>query len=60
LIFLSKNPPRDFWLRWLRNANSVWGWFTGRLCGHKPPADWKFINGCWYPPSAQNFLRAQK
>jgi cellulose synthase/poly-beta-1,6-N-acetylglucosamine synthase-like glycosyltransferase len=58
LIFLSKNPVRDFWLRWLRNANGIWGWVTGRLFGHKPPADWKFINGCWYPPVAQKFLLA--
>ena len=57
LILFSRHPLRDAWLRWLRNANSVWGWFTGRLFGHRPPADWKFADGCWYPPQAQAFLK---
>ena len=56
LILFSKYPLRDFWLRWLRNANGFWGWITGRLFGHQPPADWKFMGGCWYPPQAQKFL----
>jgi GT2 family glycosyltransferase len=56
LILFSKHPLRDCWLRWLRNANAVWGWFTGRLFGRKPPADWKFVNGYWYPPQAQSVL----
>lgn len=60
LILFSKHPLRDWWLRWLRNANGVFGWFTGRLFGHKPPADWKFIRGCWYPPQAQAALRARE
>lgn len=56
LIFFSKHPLRDFWVRWLRNANGFWGWITGRLFGHQPPPDWKFVDGCWYPPQAQKFL----
>ena len=60
LILFSKHPLRDAGLRWVRNANAVWGWFTGRLFGHRPPADWKFVDGCWYPPQAQAFLREKK
>jgi len=60
LILFSKHPLRDAWLRWVRNATGIYGWITGRLFGHKPPADWKFINGCWYPPQAQKFLRDKK
>lgn len=60
LILFSKHPLRDCWLRWLRNANGIWGWLTGRLFGHQPPAGWKFLDGCWYPPQAQVFLREKK
>jgi glycosyltransferase involved in cell wall biosynthesis len=60
LILFSKHPLRDCGLRWIRNANGIWGWITGRLFGHRPPADWKFENGCWYPPPAQAALRARE
>ena len=60
LILCSKNPLGDAWLRWVRNANAVWGWFVGRLGGHRPPPAWKFINGCWFPPQAAAFLGGQK
>lgn len=56
LILFSKHPLRDAGLRWRRNANGIWGWVTGRLFGHRPPADWKFINNCWFPPQAQRHL----
>jgi glycosyltransferase involved in cell wall biosynthesis len=60
LILFSKHPLRDAPLRWVRNANSICGWFTGRFFGHKPPRDWKFENGAWFPPSALAFARNDK
>ena len=60
LILFSKNPLRDAWLRWLRNANSVWGWFTGRIFGHKPPPGWEFVDGYWFGPGAMAVMRARE
>jgi hypothetical protein len=60
LILFSSHPLDDAGLRWLRNANGVWGWITGRLFGHKPPPDWKFQNGCWFPPSAIAAMHRRK
>jgi glycosyltransferase involved in cell wall biosynthesis len=50
LILLSRNPVSDIPLRYLRNASSAWGWINGRMRGHKPPGDWKRINGVWLSP----------
>ncbi|MBW8865052.1 MAG: glycosyltransferase [Verrucomicrobia bacterium] len=60
LILFSKRPLRDVGLRWLRNANAVWGWFTGRLFGHKPPAGWEYVDGYWFPPEALAIMRTRK
>jgi GT2 family glycosyltransferase len=60
LILFSKHPLRDAPLRWLRNANSVCGWFTGRFFGHKPPPGWECRDGCWFSPAALVLLRARE
>ena len=60
LILLSKNPVRDAWLRWLRNANSVWGWWTGRVFGKKPPMGWKKLDDCWLSPGALAAISARE
>jgi glycosyltransferase involved in cell wall biosynthesis len=60
LILFSKHPLRDARMRWLRNANSVWGWFNGRIFGHRPPRDWKFVDGYWFGPGALATMRTKK
>jgi glycosyltransferase involved in cell wall biosynthesis len=50
LILFSRNPVSDIPLRYLRNASIALGWINGRISGHKPPKDWKQINGVWLGP----------
>ena len=50
LILFSRNPVSDIPLRYLRNASTALGWINGKIWGHKPPTDWKQINGVWLSP----------
>jgi glycosyltransferase involved in cell wall biosynthesis len=50
LILFSPHPIADAPLRYLRNAASAWGWIKGKLVGHKPPKDWRFVDGVWLSP----------
>jgi cellulose synthase/poly-beta-1,6-N-acetylglucosamine synthase-like glycosyltransferase len=60
LILLSRNPVSDMPLRYLRNAATVLGWINGRMRGHKPPRDWKRLNGVWLGPQTIATMNANR
>jgi glycosyltransferase involved in cell wall biosynthesis len=57
LLLLSKHRFRFLGFRYRKNLASVLGWLAGWRKGHRPPADWKKIDGVLLSPEAQNSLK---
>jgi len=56
LLLLSQQRTINFGFRYRRNAACFRGWLAGKLCGRRPPNDWKQINGILLSPAAQHQL----
>jgi glycosyltransferase involved in cell wall biosynthesis len=60
LLLLSRHRFRHLKYRYLKNYSSARGWLDGRRAGHRPPADWKRVDGIWLSPEAQQKLFRRK
>lgn len=56
LLLLSKHRFHFVKFRYCKNAASARGWLAGRLKGHRPPADWKKVQGILLSPESQKHL----
>jgi cellulose synthase/poly-beta-1,6-N-acetylglucosamine synthase-like glycosyltransferase len=59
LILFSRHPLSDALLRYRRNAAGARGWVEGKLKGHRPPGDWRRIDGIWISPQALATVRGK-
>ena len=57
LLILSRHRLGQLKFRYQKNSSSALGWLAGRLKGHRPPKNWRRIEGVFLSPQAQNELR---
>jgi glycosyltransferase involved in cell wall biosynthesis len=56
LLLLSRHRFNYLSIRYRKNAASALGWFAGLLKGHRPPPDWKKVQGILMSPESQKKL----
>jgi len=60
LLLLSPHRFAHLGFRYRRHLSSTLGWLAGKLRGHRPPKDWKKIEGILLSPEAQRTRSRQR
>ena len=58
LLLLSRHRFRQLKFRYRKNLASATGWLAGWLKGHRPPPDWKRVEGVLLSPESQKHFES--